>query len=314
MVERPRASVYVVVVGGANTDIVGHPFASLVAHDSNPGSVQWSPGGVGRNIAENLARLGIETELVTAIGGDHGARELSEECIWAGVGLAHAIAVPDLPGSTYLAILDENGEMEVALNDMRALERITPEALGERREVFENAALVVVDANLSVESLLWVAEVASAPLVLDPVSVAKAPRARGILPRVAALKCNAAEAAGLLGTPEPVSEAQVAYAAEKLLEAGVQWAFITAGTSGVHYASADERGWLAPPTNDVANATGAGDAFSAGVAASMLEGMGIEECARFGSALAGLALASERTVSEHVSRTAVLEAMEELGT
>jgi len=308
-----QASECVVVVGGANTDIVGHPFAPLIAHDSNPGSVRWSPGGVGRNIAENLARLGIDTQLVTAIGGDHNAHELAEYCACAGVGLERVLTVPELPGSTYLAILDENGEMQVALSDMRALDRITPEMLSERRAIFEKAALVVLDANLSVESLEWIAGELSAPLVLDPVSVAKAPRARSIAGRLAALKCNAAEAAELLGIAELHSDAQVVYAAEKLRESGVGRVFITAGSSGVHYASADESGWLPRPINDVVNATGAGDAFSAGVAAAMLEGMSARGCALFGSALAGLTLASERTVSEGVSRSAVAELMEAMG-
>ncbi len=156
----------------------------------------------------------------------------------------------------------------------------------------------------------WIAAEVSAPLVLDPVSVAKVPRARGLVGRLAVLKCNAAEAAALLGMGELRSEAQVVYAAKKLVATGARSVFITAGGSGVHFASADESGWLPPPAIEVVNATGAGDAFSAGVTAAMLEGMGVRDCARFGSALAGIALASTLTVSEGVSRDAVAALME----
>ena len=52
----------IAVVGGANMDIGGFPSAALVPGDSNPGQVRMSVGGVGRNIAENAARLGLEVE------------------------------------------------------------------------------------------------------------------------------------------------------------------------------------------------------------------------------------------------------------
>jgi pseudouridine kinase len=61
---------YVCVLGGSNMDIVGFPHKNLVLHDSNPGKVKISLGGVGRNIAENLVHLGVSTKLISAIGDD----------------------------------------------------------------------------------------------------------------------------------------------------------------------------------------------------------------------------------------------------
>ena len=49
---------YIAVVGGVNIDVGGRSFAPLVAGDSNPGVIRTSLGGVGRNIAHNLALLG----------------------------------------------------------------------------------------------------------------------------------------------------------------------------------------------------------------------------------------------------------------
>jgi len=88
-----------VVVGGANTDIVGHSYAALVQRDSNPGFVRISAGGVGRNVAENLARLRVSTHLVSAFGGDHNAAALAEQCEAVGIGLEHALHIDSLPGS-----------------------------------------------------------------------------------------------------------------------------------------------------------------------------------------------------------------------
>ena len=68
-----------VIVGGANMDIHGAPNAALRQHDSNPGTVQSSPGGVARNIAENLARLGVDCRLIAAVGNDHHGHHLEKD-------------------------------------------------------------------------------------------------------------------------------------------------------------------------------------------------------------------------------------------
>lgn len=303
------ASQSVVVVGGANTDIVGRPFAGLVMGDSNPGYTHLSSGGVGRNIAENLVCLGFSVELVTALGGDHNAHALADGCRAAGIGLSGALLIDDVPGSVYLAILDEGGDMQVAVNDMRALDRLLPPQLAERKELICSAELVVLDGNLDPASFDWLAAEVTVPMLLDPVSAAKAPRAQKILPRLAALKCNVLEAAALLGSEPLEDDVTVERAAGQLLDRGVASVYVTAGPRGVYYASAEEAGWLPAPHAGVANATGAGDAFSAGVACGMLERRSVSECAALGSALAGITLASTHTVSDRVNRGAVDKAM-----
>ena len=65
-----RLSPRVCVIGGANVDIHGAAYQPLRLRDSNPGSVHVSPGGVARNVAENLSRLGLDCRLVTAVGKD----------------------------------------------------------------------------------------------------------------------------------------------------------------------------------------------------------------------------------------------------
>jgi pseudouridine kinase len=270
-----------------------------------------SSGGVGRNIAENLARLGVDVDLVTGLGGDHNAEQLASGCRDAGVGLDAAYVADELPGSLYLAILDEGGDMALALNDMRALERLTPSVLAERAGIFAHADLVVIDANPQPESLEWIASEIAAPLLLDPVSAAKAPRAKSILGSLAALKCNALEAAALLGSEVPTSHLRIENAAERLLALGVGTVYVTAGPDGVHYADGTDSGWVGAPKVGVANATGAGDAFSAGVALGMLEGLSARRCALLGTALAGFTLSSEHTVNRSITREEVEATAEE---
>lgn len=298
----------VVVIGGANLDVVGHSFAPLVPSDSNPGYVRRSAGGVGRNIAENLARLGVSTTLITAFGQDANAEYVAEKCRSVGIDLSRSL-MTELPGSLYLAILDDGGEMALALSDMRPLDRLTPRVLEERADVIDEAGLVVAEANLPYESLEWLAQ-RRTRLLVDSVSTRKAEKLKPLLARFDALKCTAEEALVMLGRQpgprDPATEREREVPdrlelARALNSIGVESAFVTAGDRGTYYAADHRSGHLPAPRTTVANTTGAGDAFAAGVAAGLLMRGDAQAAARIGTRLAGVTLASEHTVSEHVS-------------
>lgn len=303
------SSLRVTVVGGANTDIVGHSANPLVAFDSNPGEVRLSSGGVGRNIAENLARLGVHTTLLTAFGSDGHGRELERACRAMRIDTAPSLVCGDLTGSVYLAILDEEGEMALALSDMRALDRLTPRVLQARRGVLEASSMVVADCNLPTDSLEWLAEKVSVPLVLDLVSTTKASRAASCLGSFSVVKCNGIEAAALLGVGDPHARPEVESLAKRLVETGVGTAFVTAGRMGSHYRSLTESGWVDAPDVEIENATGAGDAFAAGVVAASLAELSLTDRARFGSRLAAATLRSSLTVSDQIAAGSLTEAI-----
>lgn len=310
---RSATTARVVVVGGANIDVVGIPGGTLIAHDSNPGHVHTSAGGVGHNVAENLVRLGVTTSLVTAFGGDEAGRELASACWEAGIDVGSSIVIADLPGARYLAIVDENHDLAVAVNDMRALDRLTPQVLGEpfRAELLDRADLVVVDANLPEASLAWLAEHVTVPLVVDPVSVAKAPRMASLLPRLAAIKPSALEAGVLLGREIAGLDA-ARVAAEDLVALGVGSAYVTCGPKGVAWADTGGSGTLPAPEVPVANTNGAGDAFCAGVAYALLAHHDAADAARLGSALGAITLQDEATVSPALSLEGAMSRMKEL--
>ena len=116
---------YVTVVGGVNVDIGGRPAAALVARDSNPGAVHSSLGGVGRNIAHNMALLGVEVHLLTAFGDDVSAQKVAASCGELGIDISHALQVPGGTTSTYLYIAGPSGDMELAVADMEIINAVT---------------------------------------------------------------------------------------------------------------------------------------------------------------------------------------------
>ena len=107
------------VVGGANVDVKCHISGAAILATSNPGRVESSVGGVGRNIAENLALLGVRPKLVTALGRDAHAELIRASC--AAFEL-DALTTPDATG-TYTAILDAVGELVIAVADMQGIAR-----------------------------------------------------------------------------------------------------------------------------------------------------------------------------------------------
>ncbi len=153
-----RTAPYAVVVGGVNMDIGGRPHQKLVAQDSNPGQVRMSLGGVGRNIAHNMALLGVDVRMLTAFGDDLYAQKIAASCGELGIDISHSLQVPGAATSTYLFLSDEQGDMALAVSDMEIYAHVTPSYLSAQRGLLDNAQLIVFDTNIPAETIAWLAE------------------------------------------------------------------------------------------------------------------------------------------------------------
>lgn len=298
----------VCVVGGANVDIEGRSEAVLRLRDSNVGSVRRTLGGVGRNIAENLARLDIDTSLITALGRDDAGRWIDQATSATGVDLTGALWVDDLPTATYLSVLQSTGELHVAINDMSVLDCLDEEAIDARHRALSAASAVVLDANLTPAALARVFECTQGAAVFaDSVSVAKADRLAPHLQRLHLIKPNAAEATLLTGI-EVDSLDTARRAAEALVRAGAANAIISLGPHGlIHMDESGADRVVAPLDTDVVSVTGAGDALMAGLVHAHLAGASLDRALRFASAAASIAARSSTTVSPEMSVAAVTD-------
>ncbi len=296
---------YIAVAGGVNVDIGAHSFQKLRAKDSNPGHVNTSLGGVGRNIAHNLRLLGADVELLTALGGDGYARAMRESCKWLGIGLSNALRVEDAPTSTYVYISDERGDMALAVSDMAVCEKMTPAYFESKLDVLNGAELVVADTNLPAESLKFLAENLTVPLFVDPVSVSKAEKLLPILPHIHTLKPNGLEAELLSGVPV-VDRNSARRAAQKLIGIGVKRVFLSLGKEGFLAAAEDDTVWEPAPEAEVVSVTGAGDALMAAIAWSWLRGENLSRTAALGAAAAAITIEYEDTINPALSGEAVI--------
>jgi len=292
----------VLVIGAMGLDVKGMVRGPLEAGTSNPGVIRCSPGGVARNIAENLARLGLEVSLLSAVGKDWAGRYLLEQAQEAGVDTQHVLIHPEVRTGTYLALLDRELQLVTALDDMRAMERITPRYLNDRRRLFRDAQTVVIDANLSPPALQTVFRLAGRygrPVCADPTSTVLAPRLRPYLPSLRLVTPNLEEAGALLGEMtlgnEPIEVAR------RLVARGVDLAVVTLAERGLCYATAEESGHLPALAVPIVDRTGVGDALTAAVVFGLLEDLPASEAVRLGLSAAALTLQCRETVCPDLS-------------
>lgn len=280
------------VLGGINMDITGAPHGPLCPGDSNPGTVRMTPGGVGRNIAENLARMGFDVELMSPLGNDGFATLLRQSCAQDGIGLAFAPSLP-MASSVYLCLMDGRGDMYAAVNDMALCESLSVGQLP--LDALPSFDGVVLDANLPGPVLEAAARQVKGPLIADPVSAQKAERLLPLLPYLDAIKPNRMEAARLTGENDP------AKAAAALCRMGAQRAFVSAGPAGMYYCGQGQAGVLPSRVLTLCNATGAGDSATAAIAAGCVLGWDMEKTVHFACRVAALTLQSPRAVSPQLT-------------
>lgn len=290
----------IAVVGASNIDVSATSFAPLVDADSNPGAVGFSLGGVGRNIAESLARLGQRVLLVTAMGEDHFTAALRLRAREVGYDIDHSAYDPAMRNSVYICVNDSTGEMRVAVNDMRVCERLTPDFLRSRLPYLDQADSVVLDANIPEKSITFLAEHCDKPLYADTVSTAKALRLRGALGRIHTLKTNRIEAQALTGVAIR-DERGAQSCALRLHDLGVKQVFITLGANGAYASDGRERFAMPSLARDIVNTTGCGDSFFAGVIAASVAGQSLRDILLAGLAMSAICAGEPCAVSQTVT-------------
>ena len=291
----PSDKPLVALIGAANLDIAAHAQAPLLLGDSNPGRIQCSPGGVARNVAENLLRLGLDARLISVLGDDAFAAVLRQSAAAIGLDLSACTSLAGQRTATYVSLHGTDGDMGVAVNDMGILEQLTPQRLAPHRALLQRAALWVLDCNLRPDTLAWLCAAAAAqaaPLFAEAVSVAKCAKLLPHLGQLHLLKANRLEAQAL--TDQAIATPQDAVAAAQALQRrGVQQVVISLGAEGAAWCDAAGRsGHQGVRPVQVASATGAGDAMLAGLVQGHLQGLGLAASLDWAMACAELTLSS----------------------
>ncbi len=309
----------ITVVGGANIDITASCGNSFIAADSNPGRVETSYGGVGRNIAHNLVLMGAQVRFATVFGGDSQADGLVRDCMELGFDLSLSSRKDDARSSYYISINDCGGELVAGVSDMEVTGLMDTEWVRERLDALNGSEAVIFDANLATETIDFILTHCTAPLFADAVSATKSvrlfealtrkaglsemvqgqagqsqlPSARARRP-LAGLKCNRIEALRMTGASD------VGQAAMKLEESGVQRVFITLGGEGVLVRENGRATMMPALETEVRNVNGAGDAFIAAAVLAIVKGRTTQQAAQAGLRAASITARSVSAINNEL--------------
>ena len=301
----------VLVLGAAGMDVVGRLESDLKPASSNPGRIRRSYGGVARNVAENLARLGQAVQLITVVGEDTNGDEILEHTSKAGVDVSAVLRSKDYPTGYYMGVVDKHGMLQYAVDDMRLLEKITTTYLKEHEELFKSASMVFVDANLPVKTLRTVSSLArraKIPVCADTAAFTLAERLIKFLPKYYLVTANSKEAGVLTGLSFEASDSETAMeAARSLVNQGVRIALVTLSEYGVVYATSETTGHISAIRTRISDPTGAGDAMTAAVLFALLNDIDLDDAIRLGVSAASLTLRHPGSVYPQLSLEALYD-------
>ncbi|PIE98080.1 MAG: MarR family transcriptional regulator [Treponema sp.] len=281
------------VLGASNIDIAGISKNALTLHDSNIGQVKISSGGVGRNICENLARLGKKVSFFSAFAKDTFADFLQKELSELSIDFTNSYYTDKFETSSYLFVNDVEGEMYVAINDMILIESVPISYFEKILPLVNQHDVCVIDTNWPIEVFSFLMENVKIPICVDPVSLTKSEKCLPYLSKIHSFKPNLSEAQHLS------KKRTLEDSAEVLLDAGVKQLFISLGSAGLYYATKDKSGIIPVSITKPVNTTGAGDATMAGIVAGF--GMPIEDKAKIATRLAEICVMTNETVAKNLN-------------
>ena len=256
----------ITVIGAANIDIIVQSKSSIRPGESNPADISLKAGGVARNIAAMLALRGIEVDLIAAIGKDPFGNMLRESCRDIGINTDAWIEKSNASTGVYMATKDKDGELYTGFDAITAPESIRTAELTKHKKLIFESDLLILDLNLSEKIINVALELRDhRPVMVDAVSTDRISRIESFLDRIDILKLNRLEAEKLTGIKLDTKE-RVKQACNNIVSRGVTRVFITMGMAGV--CAADYKNAIFVPAVPVVvkDLTGAGDAFSTGIA------------------------------------------------
>ena len=262
-----------------------------------------SAGGVTRNVCENLSRLGVSVKLISAVGTDVYADQIRRECQSAGIDISNLYVADGQASSTYMSMIDADGDMFVALSDMTVLQGLPLSYLSSKQSLIRGAQLVTCDPSLSEEAICRLLDICQGgpDVYADPVSTAYARKLAPYVGKFHTVKPNRMELEILAGM-EIRSDADLQRAGEVVLGKGLKRLFVSLGAEGCFYmddTGAVLRRKLRPAK--MVNASGAGDSFAAAMLYATLQGYDAEKTLDYGMAAGIAAVTHERTINPNMS-------------
>lgn len=287
----------------------------LLEETSNPVTSSTTVGGVARNIAENLGRLGENVLLFSVKGQDSDWLEIAQASE-AFMDVTHVSKIEGASTGSYTAVLDNRGDLSIAFADMEIFDALTPSLLKSKEKILNTAQCIIVDLNCPKETVDYLGSVAKEhqiQFMIVPVSSPKMNRLPTDLSSVTWLIVNKDETE-MYFKQTIQNEADWKRSVEKWLALGIQNVIVTNGAKGVMAGSKSSavQHFKAINTPTVVDVTGAGDSFCSGVMHTWLQNKSFEYVIQAGLVNSHKTILSKHTVRKELSAAQLQIEMEEL--
>ncbi|KAK5576392.1 hypothetical protein RB653_007534 [Dictyostelium firmibasis] len=318
----------IVVVGGAVIDMISHPFkeSGFQMETSNPGAISIKMGGVGRNVAEVLSRLQMNSLFISLLGDDVHSGLMLESFQTMNLSLNGVGIKAGSKTAIYNAIMNDRGDLAVAIAQMEIFDEITPSYIS--KFDLTSSKLLVFDGNIPTESMTYLAQLSRSKgikLWFEPTSVYKSSKIVEpfILSSITYISPNRDELIkisneiikkGLIKFENIITNdindlENIKKHSIILIESGIKYIITKMGSKGVLLAYKKDDGefkfelFSAPevPDNKIVDVTGAGDSLVGCSIYSILQGHNLTTAIpQYGTLCAKESLLSTNPVSPNI--------------
>ena len=291
----------IVVIGAVFVDVKGFPDANFIPTGRNAGRVERVHGGVGRNVAEDIANCELRPTFVSLVDDSGDAADVLKKLKKHKVNTDYIWKTRDGMG-TWLAVFDNDGDVAASISKRPNLLPIVDILDKHGDEIFANADSIVCEIDVDKEIVKRVFKLAQkynkkVYSVVGNMSIAL--ERRDFLKSIDCFVCNIQEA-GLLFFDDystKATEDMVDILSEKVMAAQIPSMIVTMGGDGAVYADAyGDKGWCPARKVEVKDTTGAGDSFCAGVAIGLTYGKSLKEACEIGAMLAASVIVTTDSV------------------
>lgn len=291
----------IVVIGAVFVDIKGYPEGGFIPTGRNAGRIEQIHGGVGRNVAEDVANCELRPTFVSLVDDSGTGQDVVDKLRRHKVNTDYIRPVHDGMG-TWLAVFDTDGDVYASVSKRPDLRPICDILDEHGDEIFRDADSVIMEIDLDkdvVKRVFKLAEKYGKKVFAVVSNMSIALERRDFLKRIDCFVCNIQEAGILFAedyegkTPDEMQ----AVIREKVNRAKIPGMIVTMGAQGAVYANlAGECGFVPARKVTVNDTTGAGDAFAAGAAIGLTYGKGMEDACQIGSLLAASVIVTSESV------------------
>ncbi|MBR2423055.1 MAG: carbohydrate kinase family protein [Oscillospiraceae bacterium] len=291
----------IVVIGMIFVDVKGYPEAAFIPTGRNVGRVERVHGGVGRNVAEDIANCELRPTLVSLVDESGDGQDVLKKLNNHKVNTSYIRKTRDGMG-TWLAVFDNDGDVAASISKRPNLTPIVDILDQQGDEIFAGADSIIVEIDLDKEIIKRVFKLAKKHgkqvfAVVGNMSIAL--ERRDFLKSTDCLVCNIQEAGMLFfdDYSDKTPEEMVEILADRIRAAQIPSMIVTMGGNGAVYASVTgEKGFCPARKVEVKDTTGAGDSFCAGASIGLTYGKSMKEACEIGSMLAASVIVTTESV------------------